>query len=121
MSVTKKIAVGEGHNSVCLEVYGWHEGDVLPDLAVEDWRDRADDVADNDIESVYAFWISGERTLYLNCDQSWPVTASVCEHGMAEHLLTCFEPEESDEEWLASFGLDPFYEGVLEPAGFSGR
>lgn len=60
----------------------------LPDLSEDDWRENAtESVSDDGCYSVYRFDLGSGASLFVDCDQGHPMSASVEAEDMEKHLL----------------------------------
>jgi len=112
MSTDRKISV-DGRE-INLTVWVGEMPAALPDLSGEDWRDSANDSADNDIDSIYRFALADGRWLDVESTQGCPIAAQVLEssESIASHVREWYH-DCDDAEWLSCWGLDPLLD---EPA-----
>lgn len=76
----------------------------------EDWRDLADENADNDIDSCYRYDMGGGKHLYIYCVQGYPELAEIDEGDMRNYLMQRWQDTtegEDPDEWLAAWGYSP--------------
>ena len=71
-----------------------------------DWRETADESADNGIDSLYLWRLADRLYLIIYCEQGRPVNANLSDDDLADYVCAYCADGCRESEALASWGLD---------------